>query len=390
MSKPYGKLILVLPGNSLHSNVLKEGWNMMYEEKAGLDVIGNSGIPVTVSYQGMDYQILPWLKETLGKHSCIDVMNAPHSHSLIPLCGEKMIQWETKNVIGNIPVTFFPEFYAPKAHFIPTKFFIFIEGMTYSYSHFATTDDVESETLPNAPSIKIGDKIGVMMKEKLFKGFLSAWFRFQRDPVSIDQSSNNKQPLEHLLDQVEKIGESGEVVVCPLDIETVYIGSCLGKKAYELFFQGVKNRGLESVFARLSDNLDYFKAKAEPSKHPHRILTKWMTYEVQAKYLISLAKITPKNEKEAILLSIASCSDIYSAWERKVGEAQKKIMLSGRDLAGNEKRLPISYNQDIIDVQHAAKQALQEKTSYEKILQELPDQSPFIKRMVECARKYKL
>lgn len=388
-----GRLILLLLGNTFHSNLLLGRWEQMDTEKAGLDAIGASGIPVTASYQSMDYEILPWLKETLAKYPSIQMINAPNSHALIPLYNEEMMRWETKKIIGDVPATFFAEFYAPRAQFIPTKFFPFLEGMTYAYSDFSgegRASDIISGTLPDALSIKVGDRIGIIMKDKLFKPFLDAWFRFQRDPVTVDNSTNNKLPLDHLLDQVEAIAESGNVVVCPLDIETAFIGSVLGKKVYELFFKGIKARGLESVFGHLSEYLDYFEAEAMPSKHPHRILTKWSTYEIQVKYLMSLSKIYPKNKKAHMLLSTASCSDILSAWERKIGEAQRKIVLNGRDLGGNEVKLPISYNQDIIDVQDAARQALQKKTSYQNLLQDLSNQSLFVQRMTAYAEKYGL
>jgi len=392
MSKAEGKLIFHLPGNTDHSDLLSDSWKKMDEERAGLDVIGASGIPVTVSYQGKDYETLPWLKETLAKYPSISVMNAPNSHALIPRCEEKMIRWETKNIIGNIPVTFFAEFYAPYEYFIPTKFFTFLDSMFYPYSNFTenNVDDIQISKLPDAPSIKIGDKIGIMMKEKLFGPFLNAWFRFQRDPVTIDDSSNSKLPLDNLLDKVEDIKKSGNIVVCPLDIETVYIGSILGKKAYELFFNGVKARGLEDVFAPITAYLGYFESEAKPSKHPHRILSKWNVFDVQDRYSRSLSTIHPRNERECKLLSIASGSDILSAWGRKLGEEKKKQILDGRDLNGHSVKLPITFSQDVIEVLRAAKEALVKRTSYEQFLRKLPNQSLYVQRMIAYAERHRL
>lgn len=387
-----GKLCLKGPGNGLHSNVQSEKWEQMDTEHAGLDIIGQSGVPVTVSYQGIDFELLPWLRETIAKHPNIQLTNATHSHCLIPFCGSVMASWQTAKVFGDTPITFFAEYYAPSEEHIPTEFFLFLEGMSYPYSDFTSSEkrDVEVGSFGNAPSIKYGGKIGINMRESLFMPFLSAFQRFQRDPFTADETTKGKHPLDYLLDQVEAIGNGKNIVVCPLDIEAPYVGSKFGAKIYQMFFDGVIRRGLSGVFAHLSDYLDYFRDNAVPSKRPHRILPKWCNYEVQVKYLMALAATNPRSEREKILHSIASGSDILSAWERKIGESKKAIVLNGRDEAGNEVKLPISYSQQVIDVQDAARRALVERRSYLELLQAMNEQSLFVRRMIAYAKKHRL
>lgn len=387
-----GKLILLLPGNTFHSNLLPERWEQMDTEHAGLDVIGQSGVPITVSYQGIDFELLPWLGETIGKYRNIQLLNATHSHCLMPFNDSAMSKWQTGKVFGDVKATFFAEFYAPSEEYIPTKFFPFLEGMTYPYSNFSSesVSDMEVEQFSGAPSIKYGSKIGIAMKDGLFSPFLSAFQRFQRNPFTADESTKGKDPLEHLLDQAEAIGNGENIVVCPLDIEAPYIGSALGAKVYQMFFDAVARRRLGGVFAHLSDYFEYFEENAVPSKRPHRILQKWCVYEVQVKYLMSLAAANPKSEWERVIHSIASASDILSAWERKISESKKAIVLNGCDEQGREVKLPISFNQDVIDVQDAARIALQERRNYSPILKFLPHQSLFVRRMIAYAEAHGL
>lgn len=387
-----GKLILVLPGNTFHSNVLPKRWEQMDAEHAGLDIIGQSGVPVTVSYQDIDFDLLPWLDETIGKYENIELLNSTHSHCLMPFNGSAMSKWQTKKIFGDVDATFFAEFYAPSEGYIPTKFFLFLEGMSYPYSNFSSesVSDMEVGKIGGAPAIKYGSKIGIVMKDGLFSPFLLAFQRFQRNPFAADESTKGKDPLVYLLDQIEAIGNGNDIVVCPLDIEAPYIGSAFGAKIYQMFFDGVAKRGLSGVFAHLSDYLGYFEQNAVPSKRPHRILPKWCSYEVQVKYLMSLAIIKPKTEREKILHSIASASDILSAWERKIGESKKIIALNGCDEQGGEVKLPISFTQDVIDVQDAARVALQERQNYLSLLQHLPQQSLFVRRMITYAEEHKL
>lgn len=378
-----GKLIWLLSGNFCHSDVLESNWNQLYDDRAGLDVIGTSGVKVNVSYQGIDYKIAPWLKETLDSHKTIEVLNAPFSHALIPYYNTEMIKWELKDVIGNVPVSFLPEFCSP-SHSIPTKFTLFMQGVSYECSSFNEAQSaVIRSNYPDVPAIKVADKIGIIMKPVLYQPFLGAWYRFQRDPVTISEDTFGKSPLEHLLDQIETIANSGQIVVCPLDIEAPYIGSVLGKKAYELFLSGVKARGLEEVFAHFSEYIEYFEVNAVRGRYEERRLTKWMTQPEQQKYMLSLARLSPRHENEFMKLSIASISDVLSAMGKRCEASDEVVTFNCCDLDGNRTHQPLLHNPDIIEVSMAARLAINKNLSLKKLLRQLPNQSRFIKRMTE-------
>lgn len=390
-----GKIILNLPGNTFHSNVLAHRWEEMYQSRVGLEAIGTSGVPVAVSYQGIDYKIMPWLEKTLAKYPSIEVLNASHSHALVPLQTEEMQRWETRGIIpGSIPVTFFAEFYAPMERYIPTEFFWVLEGASYLYSACCESGiDVIAEALPGAPSIKHGNKIGIIMRDAEFSPILKAYFRFQRDPLTASDDTNGKLPLDNLLDEIEKVGNmpADKIIIVPIDIEAPFVGSVWGAKIWEMFFQGIVNRGLKDVFTPLSATLDTYRAKAVKSKRPHRILTKWTSYEVQVRYLMQVArlKLDTGLESDMMLASVASCSDILSAWEKKIAEGKKTDILDGKDLAGNEVKLPVSYNQDIITVQSTALRALSAGIPFMESLIDIAKEenrvinSLFVRRMLD-------
>jgi hypothetical protein len=380
-----GRLALVLPGNTFHSNILPNRWAEMFRTKVGLEAIGASEVPVSVSYQGIDYEVLPWLQETFDRFPSIEVLNAPHGHGLIPLMPKKLQAWEASRRIGTSDCTFFPEFYAPQPQMIPTKYFLVLENASYLYSACAMEDlatDINIQSITETPlAFNCEGKIGIVMDGLKFKNLLDAFFRFQRDPVTVDESSSGKNPLENLLDQVEKIGASGQTVVCPIDIEAPFVGSALGATVWELFFQGVKRRGLEKIFVKLSDTFEEMEEKAVPAPVPERILTKWTSFRVQVNYLIGLAKFQPVDNT---LFSIAYCSDILSAFERKIGDGKKPIVLKGRNLANESVNLPISFSQDVIDVQLAAVSALLGKERFSRRLAKL-SQTAFVSKMKEFA-----
>lgn len=362
-----------VPGNSKHSNNLPPGFEAMYSSKAGLDAIGSSGVPVAVSYQGIDYKILPWLRETLAKYPSIQVVNAPHSHALLPLLNEKMQAWElSQRIPGSLPVTFYPEFYAPETRIMPTDFFFVLGGASHLYSACWYSDqdaeDVSVQKLPDSPAISVDGKTGIILRDADFGPLLKQFFAFQRDPFgSVQPGMTN---LKSLMQEIRRIGDdpSDGVVVIPIDIEAPWVGSAWGVKIWEIFFSAIVDEGLKDVFVPLSSQLDYFRRSAVTSLRPHRILTKWTAFEIQMKYMSRVFGLRPYNEKEMVLASIAGCSDILSAWERKIVEANKPIVLSGVDPNGNKVMLPISYSQDVITVQTACLRAVLDGISFESAL----------------------
>lgn len=385
------KIVLVLPGDGFHSNVLAPGWEAMDASHVGLDYIGASGVPVSVSYQGIDFELMPWLRETIGKYPSIELLSASYSHTLLPLLGDKEKQtWEVANGVKGAPISFCAEFYAPKAEIIGTEAYLALAGMSYGYSNFdGRFGDVNVEKFPDVPVVLHGGKLAIMMRNTLFDGILKAFMRFQRDPFTVSADTNKKAPLENLLDEIEKVANmaSDEVVVVPIDIEAPFVGSAFGADIWKMLFEGIVKRGLAGAFNHLTPLLPELREKAVKGPRPHRILHKWTVFEIQTSWLLELAGIRPVTGREKVLFSIASCSDILSALERKIGESQRAIVLKGKDPNGNDVALPISYNQDVIDAQRLALEAIKEAKSFKELLQGYHHQSLFVKRMTALAEK---
>ncbi len=88
-----GAIHLALVGNAFHSATPKKKWPQLEAEKLGLEVIGESGLPVSTSFQGIDFEIFPWLKSTLVQHPSIECVSATYGHSFIPLMHPVQQKW---------------------------------------------------------------------------------------------------------------------------------------------------------------------------------------------------------------------------------------------------------------------------------------------------------
>lgn len=316
------KIVLFLPGNATHSFLIGERWQKMYNERLGLEAIGKSGVPVTVSHQGLDYELYPFLRDMHSQYSNIDVANAPFGHSLLPFCGTSQKRWETRRVLGNLPVTFFSEFYSPSADFIPTEFFFYLKKQTYSYSMVVIRrssevfePEIDTPLDEKIISVKYGNKIGIVMDG--FEGFLKHWFAFAQNP--------SVQNIANLIDEVKKlVHDPRSVVVIPLDLEQPYVGSVEGEKLWTLFFDAIKKEGLDEHIVSLRSVLDEFRRNPIAIKQPHRILTKWTVHALQLNYMFKLNGMSPRTEKERMIYSLAASSDIFSSWGRYVGSLNKK------------------------------------------------------------------
>lgn len=392
-----GKIHLNLPVNSFHANILRKEWKEVLMSGDILDAIRESKVPISMSYHVIDTEMWPWLKK-IGNCSNIEKIRSTFSHTLIPMLNSQKVQkWEVENGIkGNVPVTFFSEFYTPEESKIPNGFFFVLEGQTYLYSScFPETSDsdIETETFPkDVLGINYADKIGIIMRNTLFAPILNAFFLFQRDPFTIREETKNKNPLTNILDKIEEIGNmpNNILVVMPIDFEAPFIGSAFGADIWKMFFQGIVNRGLKDVFTPINSELNKIKNKSVRTKQPHRDIAKWNSNLVQHRYWMSLAKINPVTHREKVLYSIASCSDIFACWERKIGETKKKIVLRSKNKQREQINIPISFNQDIIEIQIAARNAIVDSVPFIEKLDKLKNKSIFVKRVIGFAKKYDL
>jgi len=353
------KICLFLPGNVMHSFLLGDRWQKMYDEQVGLNAIGASNIPVVISHQGIEYELCPFLLDIHRKYPNILVANAPYSHALLPFVSPKQCKWETRTLTGALPITFFSEFYSPESDFIPTEFFFFLRSQTCSYSmifgvkYKEGVSDLEvDQMLPSKTiSVRYNNRIGIVLEG--FDKFNLAWFAFTSIP--------NQENLNKVIREFEiLVADPRKVVVVPMDLEQPYVGSVTGEKIWTIFFDELKRKGLADNIVDIRYFLNEFRESAVPIRRPHRILTKWTSHLVQIHYLQRLARLKPITEKERIIYALASASDLLSSWNRFVMSSNKEPMtILCKDLQGNEFIMSQDHNKPLQEACLAALQSLE-------------------------------
>ncbi|MDP2934707.1 MAG: hypothetical protein Q8N59_03020 [bacterium] len=356
------KVCLFVSGNAFHSFLLGDRWQKMYDEQLGLNAIGRSGIPITVGHQGIDYELYPFLKDVHRKYPNISVVNATYTHSLLPLIpseesGQK--KWETRNLLGDLPITFFSEFYGPEAEFIPTEFFFFLRDQTCSYSinlgtwkNIDVSPDVDSILPFNTISVKYLNHIGIVMDG--FKRFNEeGWFKFAAMP--------NQANLSRIMFEFEAmLQDPRKVIVVPMDLEQPYVGSVVGEKLWTMFFDEIKRRGFAEHIVGIQSFFDDFRNYALPIKRPHRILSKWTTHLIQLQYLQHIARFRVHTEKERLLYALTLSSDLLSSWNRYVqGSTKYPVAYSCETLDGAKIVMSQGPNIDLQEECLAACQVLE-------------------------------
>lgn len=365
----------------------------MDKERYALPIFRNYNVPALVFFQGLDFEMKPWLKEEMQTTGSLEWGNSTFSHTFIPLFPGSSRD-ETRDKVGTVPVTFFSEFYVPQGPQIPTEFTLVLAGNSALYSGFAEhwspkQGDIFLKPYPHdAHAIRFQNKVGILLREEWFGPLLKAFFLFQRFPIA-GSHPEGRDCLAELVAQIRAIAEDGDdrVVVMPLDLEAPWIGSRFGAKVWEILFDELEKQKLLSVFTQVSAQLGRFRKEAVETPRPHRELTKWTTWEVQLNHIVRLNQLVATTEREATLRMIATGSDIFAAWGIKIGERAKRISLIGIDLSGSRIDLPISFNQSVIDVQLAASLALTTSSSLLKVLSRLDQHEPLVRMATQMAKR---
>lgn len=364
-----GRIILMMPGNTLHSNVFPEAWERIDAAHAGIPVIGMSGVPVSISYQTMDYHLLPWLRDELANHPSIEVINAPFSHALIPLLQPRHQQWQMANGAHQLhPVSFFTEFYSPEEQFIPDAFLVLAsQTVAYSVTSDATVPQVYVDPdIARHDAILYGGKLGLVMKG--FEPILAAFFTWQRDP-------GNRIKLDALFTAIVETAEKTDgIIMWPIDIEAPWVGSLVGERIWETFFSEIVSRGLTGLFTTLNQALEELRPLAHESRRPHRALgAKWLKWELQFLEMARLSQIKPRSDREHMILSLAAASDLLSGLCSKIDESQRRIVLNATDMDGHPGTVQIGWSQPVVEACFAARHALDDGVTLQETLAELPD-----------------
>lgn len=346
------KIALYLPGNATHSFLLGDRWQRMYDERLGLDEIGRSGVPVTTSHQGIEYELYPFLRETLAQYPSISVANAPFAHPLMSLVNPSHRRWEVRKVVGNLPITFFAEFDTPAAGIVPTEFFFHLRSQTaiYSPSSGVSVEDPEVLAIPDGTvGIRYEHCIGIVLDG--FDAFNKAWFAFAANPMS--------ENLDRLMREIEAISKLPRpYVVIPLDLEQPWVGSALGANLFEIFFAELKARGLDQYIVPMREVMEVAQANPFKISQPHRVLAKWNVHDVQFKHSAQMSHLSPENDRRHRIYAFATSSDLLSSWNRYVmrSVAPEKAMTC-RDLDGREVSLSQGHNKALQEICVAAKGA---------------------------------
>lgn len=364
------RIVLYLPMNFFHGNLSEEaGLDYFRSIESNIDLLKIQQTNVAISWQKLDEEFFPELKELVNSPH-LSVLNSTFSHALPAAYSEgtQRDMWAREietGVKGNVDCMFFPEFCAPSKFFSTkkySKYFLVLDTQTtlYSYNLFSLYP-VEPNIIPDAPAIRCGDKIGLIMKEKLFSGFLKAFFAWQRSPYDIVAQNI-------MIDELDKIImlPDDQTIIIPIDWEAPWVGSLYGHEIWFKFFEII---GLRSEnFVPLSSVMDDMAEQAIATHHPHRNLMKWFSDEISLKTHDKIAAITPKTEYEKMLLSVASGSDLPASF---FGKYHPMKLKASHPRSGELVDLVIGHNQIAIEVALAALRALQSGESFTAMLDEI-------------------
>lgn len=398
---------LTLPGNLMgHSNVSEEAREDIEKAKANIDVIGSSGLPVSMSFQGIDFEWAPWLRDTLAQYPSIDLLNATWSHSILDMVSPQQALWEVRQRVSNSRATFFSEYASPKSDFIPDVFFV-LAPHSFSYSAGYEREEQAAALLdpqlgPDLMGVKAirtkGDrpKLGIVMNA--FDGILNdrdaGFFAYQRDLGKLEA---HMDLLKRHLDATEGI------TPFPIDLESCFVGSACSLEIWPRYLEALRRHDLDQYFVSTKEVIREAEVLAIEAPAPKRILgTKWTKHVVQCQYMARNINTWPYNEYEHRLLGVAGVSDWYSGICTKIDSSRRKTILSAKRSDGSETTIEIGYNQALIDVAHAALDLVNKRHSYlrgesrerplpfDEYLAKHCDTSTFtVRRMIEVARTWR-
>jgi len=328
-------IVLFLPGNLFHSNVTQRQLKRMLDEKAGMDVLRNSTVPVVFAWQRIDELLAPDIYDA-GQHELCAGSLTHVLHHRLPredsawqtLKGTKGSGWHKAEGGTSIDVTFHPEF-APPAdpELIPTGFFFLSAPHTRYYDHDSTAATLTvAGALPMAPAIRFRSKVGILIGNRILFDNCShpirrRWHDYQKDP---------EKGLEPLIQATEKVASlDGRVHIASWDLETPYVGSEIDANIlWREYLEALDKKRLTSAFSPLERHLGWFSKQAVEMATPHRLLAKWTRHDAQLDYIRRAydhpSPRTP-SERERWLLAVARCSDVLSVMDSKIQSQNKDL-----------------------------------------------------------------
>ncbi|MEK7648822.1 MAG: hypothetical protein AAB400_02800 [Patescibacteria group bacterium] len=388
-----------------HSNVSEEARADIERARANIDVIGSSGLLVSMSFQGIDFEWAPWLREAIAQYPSIDMLNATWSHSILDMISSQQALWEVRQRVSDSRVTFFSEYASPNADLIPDVFFV-LAPHSFSYSTGYEREEQAAALLdpqlgPDLMGVKAirtrgNGKLGIVMYdfESILNNKDAGFFAYQRDLGKLEA---HMDLLKRKLDTTEGITSF------PIDLESCFVGSAEPLEVWPRYLDALRKHDLDQYFLPIEEVIQEAEGLAIEAPAPKRILgTKWTKHVVQLKYAAQNINTWAYNEYEHRLMGVAGVSDWYSGICTKIDSSRRKTILSAKRVDGSDSSLEIGYNQPLIDVAHAALDLVNKRHSYlrgeskdrplpfDKYLAEKLDSSTFtVRRMIEVARNWR-
>lgn len=373
-----------LPANAQHGNIQPHNFERADKEKLGLEAIGSSGIPFSVSFQGACSLLWPWLWSTTRKYDNIEVLSANFGHALASHIPDCLWEWEMeKGIRGELPIRFFPEYTQPRRHDFPEEFFLVTQGH-YSL-HSQKRADYLCSTNGFPAAVKHKGKIALLLKECLFGPFLESFKQFQANPL-------DAKLVQIMVDEVKKIGDSSkdEVVIVPLDPEAPYNGSDFGAIAvWTEFLEAIETNGLASVFTKLGPHLDTYRRIAQPGELPEKDLSKWVDYPEQHAWIKRMQEVqVSSSTRQKVLLSLALGSDILAAWWFERNPDARVIETVDRN--GDKITIRVSFNPEIVRMIKLSAGSIGNGNTFKNMFKNLDEESLFIQRFMSIIDEIKI
>lgn len=305
------KIILFLPGNIYHSNIIAPQLKRLVKEKASIKTLHTSPIPLVFGWQKIDMLLKPKIYKA-GEH---ELCSGSLTHILHPLLTAEQSAWQTlMGVKGSIDVTFYPEFAPPyNSNLIPTTYFFLLKPPATRFYKFTKALTVSKATdITYGPAIKAGDKIGIFIDTQ--SPLRKAWHIYQDNP---------DQGLTGLIDATKQIADGTDPIhLTCWDLEAPYVGSeHEANMLWERYFEALEKHNLTPVFSPLKKHLKWLKKQAVKLETPQRILAKWTSHTPQLDYIHRAYyqfenKVLSKQHQ--YLRAIARSSDVMSAMHSKI------------------------------------------------------------------------
>ncbi len=324
------KIIFFLPGNIFHSNVIQKEVKRMFGEKAGMDTLRKSKIPLVFAWQEIDKLLAPDIYDPGHHELCAGSL----THALHNWLSPEHSKWQMDEGIEGIDVTFYPEFAPPSdPELIPTKYFFLLAPQTVCYTRDSTTGTSSlPETFTEAPAIRFGSKVGILIHNRTLIDQSNQPKRPDRktdDPIRDQWHNYLKDPaqgVDDLLRATQGVAEQhGGVHIALGDLETPYVNNVDANALWSKYLEALGENGLSSAFSPLESQLSWFDEQAVDVQPPHRMLEKWTRHDAQLDYARrAYEDIQISNPRERWLLAIARSSDVLSAMDSKIRKQKKE------------------------------------------------------------------